>query len=291
MPYCIRCGVRLEDTAPGCPLCGTAVPETFRTPAEHIFPPDELSETRKVRVPSRAAAGITTLLLCIPFGITLVTDLAVNGRVSWSYYPMISLVFFWLTLIRPFLIFRRIPQIILENLLAAAAFLLLLDIWNPPVIWSGYPAAALICIALGMMIFRHSRSGYVRIILTSVLLQGFLMTFEALLSRTAPMTWSVAVALPLVLCTAAGALVICFFLRRIAANPAWSTGLFTLSMILLFSAVLLMLLELVLMLQDGARLIGWSLFAAVPLMLMSFIVLHGAKHPHIHQALKRRFHL
>lgn len=292
MPYCVRCGVKLEDTAEACPLCDTPVPEEF-IHDEHTPASNDLAVTREVRVPSRYVAGISTLVLLIPLSITLIIDTAVTGMVTWSYYAMISIVLFWILLVQPFILKTcRVIRSITNNLFAVALFLYLIDIKNPPASWAGYPAASLILISLVLLIFQRVSRGYYRIVLTACAIQCYLMILELLMRSELSFLWSVQIALPLVVCIALGSTLTLLFTRRVSEHASWSTGFLTLSLVLFFAGCIAGVLELILRYSmTDIPLTGWSLFVIIPMFLLSALSYYAAKTARVHQALKRRFHL
>lgn len=83
--YCIKCGVKLADTEKRCPLCGTVPfhPEISREEAPPLYPGNRVPE---YRVSKRGVMGVVTILFFIPFLISVLCDLQVNGQVVWSGY-------------------------------------------------------------------------------------------------------------------------------------------------------------------------------------------------------------
>ncbi len=292
MPYCVRCGVRLENTAESCPLCSTPVPEEFIC-AEHEAVSRDLAVTREVRVPSRYVAGISTLVLLIPLGITLIIDVSITGMVTWSYYAMISILLFWVLLVQPFILKTyRVVRSITNNFFAIALFLYLIDIKNPPAAWAGYPAASLVFISFVLLIFQYVSRGYYRIILTACALQFYLMVLE-LLSRSAlTFLWSAQIALPLVVCIALGSILTLFFTHRVSEYASWSSGFLVLSLVLFFTGFIAGVIELTLRYSiTDIPLTGWSLYVLIPMLVLSALSYYAAKTAKVHQPLKRRFHL
>ena len=83
--YCIKCGVRLEDTERKCPLCGTAVyhPDLPRPTAEPLYPARKLPNGGSGR---RALSGIIIFFFLIPLFLSLFMDWQMNGRIEWFGY-------------------------------------------------------------------------------------------------------------------------------------------------------------------------------------------------------------
>ena len=85
--YCIKCGVKLADTEKRCPLCGTVPfhPDFPAKEGEYLYPPDRYPGQQVSR---KGILGAVTILLMIPVLITLICDVSLHGRVTWSGYVM-----------------------------------------------------------------------------------------------------------------------------------------------------------------------------------------------------------
>ena len=83
--YCIQCGVKLADTEKRCPLCGTVPfhPDIPREKGTPLYPPDRYP---RQQVSRKGVLGVVTILLMIPMLITLICDLGINARITWSGY-------------------------------------------------------------------------------------------------------------------------------------------------------------------------------------------------------------
>lgn len=89
MPYCVHCGVELENGTPACPLCETPVID----PANLGFPPPPplYPEDKPAGIPKlsrRVILILCSLLNLIPAFVTLVCDLSLTGSVTWSAYVL-----------------------------------------------------------------------------------------------------------------------------------------------------------------------------------------------------------
>lgn len=81
--YCINCGVKLADSEKRCPLCGTVPyhPDIVRQEGQALYPQDRYPQ---VRVGNKTVLGAVTILMLIPIFITLICDLGIHGRITWS---------------------------------------------------------------------------------------------------------------------------------------------------------------------------------------------------------------
>lgn len=116
--YCVKCGVRLEDTEKMCPLCGTVAfhPDIKRDDVERLYPENNYP---KQHINTLAVMVIITTMFLIPLIITLLCDLKVNARVGWSGYVMGALVLVYVMLVLPFWFKKPNPVIFVPVAFAA----------------------------------------------------------------------------------------------------------------------------------------------------------------------------
>ena len=88
MSYCVHCGVELADSEHECPLCGTPVydPSSPTRLGHAPFPTPREKETPEVK--TSGVFLILTFIFMLPLLLSLVCDLSISGRVSWSGYVM-----------------------------------------------------------------------------------------------------------------------------------------------------------------------------------------------------------
>ena len=126
--YCIQCGAQLADSEINCPLCGLRVyhPDLERPHAPRLYP-----ENKRPRpLPrTRSFAIMSTILLLIPVLVTLVCDLRLSGRITWSGFVIGALLLGYEILVLP-LWFRRPNPIVFVpcGFAAAALYLLYIDL-------------------------------------------------------------------------------------------------------------------------------------------------------------------
>ncbi len=99
--YCVKCGVKLEDTEKTCPLCGTVAfhPDIKRDEVERLYPENKYP---RQQVNKLAALVIITTMFLLPIIITLLCDLKVNSRVGWSGYVIGALILGYVMVVLPF---------------------------------------------------------------------------------------------------------------------------------------------------------------------------------------------
>ena len=126
--YCMRCGAKLADTEKKCPLCGTAAfhPDIVRPDASPLYPQENFPEPP---VNSKGALAIVSTLFLIPLLITLLTDLHLHEKVTWSGYVMGGLLLGYLVFVLPWWFRRPNPVIFVPvDFIAAGLYLLYIDL-------------------------------------------------------------------------------------------------------------------------------------------------------------------
>jgi hypothetical protein len=131
MPYCSRCGVEVNKEAQKCPLCSSPIQKFADDIAPgRTFPTDELPPRRPpqltLKEKLRLAAVITTFAMLIPMLITLAVDLTLNARISWSWYPLISLTTCLFIVLTALYAYKHPRQLIWGDVLICSAGLLLM---------------------------------------------------------------------------------------------------------------------------------------------------------------------
>lgn len=166
--YCVRCGVKLQDGAAECPLCGTPVllpqEETAGKPLyPSRLPEEEQHHGRTLLVwmltMILAGAGLACLILCLHR----------YGAVSWSGYVLLGSALAWVWLLFPLLFRRYRPMIFLPvNFACLAGFLVYICVKNGGnwFLSFAFPVTGLAAVMtlLGVAIFRYIRQGRLRLL-------------------------------------------------------------------------------------------------------------------------------
>ncbi len=122
--YCVKCGVKLEDTEKVCPLCATVPyhPDIERKEAEPTYPENKYPSQQMNKT---AVMIIITTVFLLPFIITLLCDIQINASVTWSGYVMGSLLLAYIIVILPLWFKRPNPVIFVPCDFAAIGLFLL----------------------------------------------------------------------------------------------------------------------------------------------------------------------
>ena len=126
--YCINCGVKLADSEKRCPLCGTVPyhPDIVRQEGEALYPPDRYP---RAKTNSKAVLGAVTILMLIPIFITIICDLGIHGRITWSGYVVGGILLCYVAAVLPQWFTRPNPVIFVPcSFLAAGLYVLYIDL-------------------------------------------------------------------------------------------------------------------------------------------------------------------
>ena len=122
--YCVNCGAKLADTETQCPLCAVPAfhPDIQRREEEPLYPPFRYPVSQ---VRSQAVLIVATTLFLLPFFITLLCDLQINGHVTWSGFVMGALLVGYAGFVLPFWFQKPNPVIFVPVWFAVVAVYLL----------------------------------------------------------------------------------------------------------------------------------------------------------------------
>lgn len=151
MAYCVKCGVELERSLSACPLCSTPVYYREETDEEHQRYPDRSQRITRRHVnlvPSKAFVYLMTFILAIPMLVCLLIDFKRNHTVTWSFYPVASMLLVWILMAYPALMKRySFIKVITIDVYSVVLFLISLDIYSGGnLYWSVFPVASLLLV-------------------------------------------------------------------------------------------------------------------------------------------------
>ncbi|HUW41444.1 MAG TPA: zinc ribbon domain-containing protein [Rectinemataceae bacterium] len=135
MPLCPKCGVELAADLDHCPLCGTPLADGLARPHESIFDPEDRESFTDEE---RRTIAWEVLSVSIGIGIAVVSlvDLFLERRLTWSLYPIASLIFVWLLLTAPLKLRSHPVLAAVLSGVSALAFLLALNLIQGRLDWA-----------------------------------------------------------------------------------------------------------------------------------------------------------
>lgn len=190
MPYCVNCGVELDETEHCCPLCQTRVYHPERLGSSGGAPP---FPTRRELVPPVSKLELALLLTVLYLSAAVscgLLNLLLGRGVFWSLYVMAALAMLWIWTVLP-LIFRRMHPLsrLLLDLGAVAVYVycVALELDGQHWFWGlALPVILLaggVLLALGLCLDGGKRSVLSTIILFILALGLFLLGVELLIDR------------------------------------------------------------------------------------------------------------
>ncbi len=200
MAYCVRCGVELDKQLNSCPLCATPVhlPEELDEGAQKTYP--ERIQRKGVKqinlVPSKTFVYLMTFIIIIPLIVCLMVDVRRNNTISWSFYPVTSLILFWILIAYPALIKRySLLKILTIDIYSIVFFLISLNLFSGGFLsWSIYPVASLLLIWVYFLLgFLFGRTHPVFMLVVSYISTGL---YLYLIEQATGRIWFFALALP-----------------------------------------------------------------------------------------------
>ena len=140
MPYCYRCGVKLEDEALSCPLCGANVPEDARPAPSGPWPHDDAGDSANYPATPGAkrllARQILLVVFMTPTLMLAALALLLPEAGGWVAYGIVGLVAVWAVSTVPLIAWRHPVLIAVSEVALVIAALVLLDALDGGLSWS-----------------------------------------------------------------------------------------------------------------------------------------------------------
>ncbi len=125
--YCIKCGVKLQDTEKKCPLCNTVVchPDFEKTSEQTLYPSNKLPKASSV---SKVLNGAIIILFLIPIFVCFFADWSLGGEIEWFGYVAGALTLVYVAFALPMWFKKPNPVIFVPcNFVALALYLLYIN--------------------------------------------------------------------------------------------------------------------------------------------------------------------
>lgn len=194
MPYCVKCGVELDEKAEHCPLCLTPLAlkaeHADRPGALNVLDPDDLGQLTETEERT-LLWELFSVSLAIGAIVVAAIDLFLDSPgLSWSPYPLASIGLVWFLITAILQKKLALSLRLLGLALALPAYLLTLDLFDGRLSWSltiAVPiclAAELVSGAFAFAIAKSRRKGanIAALVLTALAL--FCVALEAILDQS-----------------------------------------------------------------------------------------------------------
>lgn len=303
MAYCIKCGVELEDKLVKCPLCDTLVidPETLKPkqikkenlPVFSGITSREISELLTHPIMHRISyktATVFTITMLIPVIVLLLVDVISHNAITWSFYPILTVLYFWTSLVFPFLFKtgKRL-NLLINFTVASVIFLLLMDGFIPPVSWAWYPITSLILlfILITTPAFIGKKYTFPIIIIYTAAATLFLWFLETLSAGE----WFLQLGLPITLLTSGIALFENGLATIMLRKRRPGSFFFYAATAFISMAILCLGIDVILTLHLPTRpSIGWSLYVSGAILLVSIFLFISGGNTKLRNFLEKKFH-
>ena len=166
MPYCSQCGVEVTSDTEFCPLCKTQVQQIGmvqtngdkKYPDEPVLPPLHIPSNKlRLLIWELVSVVIISAVLIILF-----IDLTLNKTITWSRFPLASLLLTWLLTTFPLTFFEIPLMIVVGEVTSLMIFLGLLDLFiNGKLMWFyqvAIPLIVLLVIVIAAIVLLSIRS-------------------------------------------------------------------------------------------------------------------------------------
>lgn len=296
MAYCVKCGVELNKGLKACPLCDTEVilPETFEDEETSAFSDRVPRRSRSARnvAPSKSFVFLATFIMLVPLLVTLIIDFSTNRSITWSFYPVTSLLLLWVLLSYPSF-FRKYTlfQVFTVDVFAVSIFLLALDMYSgefPE--WAHFASLSLLLIwvyVAGIQMYTKSKKLFLGVLICFIGSAAFLWAMDYF---TYTSKWFLPLALPLLALVSAASILAGLIVYKVINKKI--RKLFALGMSSLILTIFLFAVNLIIDLYlYGKLVLSWSPILASFLIPATLFFLIVNKAPELKAYLIKKFHL
>lgn len=132
MALCKTCGVDIGDAAI-CPLChkpvnSSGTPDRTMSEPRHLHVP--MSNERRLQI-----FEVISVSILIAAAAVSIVNVVIEGKLSWAWYPLFSLVLVWILSATPIILNKKPWLVVLIDVLGLSVFLFALDVLTGPTVW------------------------------------------------------------------------------------------------------------------------------------------------------------
>lgn len=134
MKLCKHCKVELEEDSRCCPLCGNPIPPWTAEENGSPVPLQRKAQEAERRIRRWLVEAFS--LIAVPgILVVLAADIGSGMSISWAHYPIVFIVFTWVSVIMGVLLSRRTWVYLPAQTAAVCLFLFSLDRFTPGPAW------------------------------------------------------------------------------------------------------------------------------------------------------------
>jgi len=181
MPICKKCGVEIEEGLKFCPLCKTLFEENFE-PFETENIKSETIVPKLIRQTKSWIWELITFLSFAAFIVIFAVDFAYGTNITWSRFPLASIIFIWLTFTLLIRLKKRTYLLILIETLILLVLLWVLDLFITTKPWFFKLAFPIVLslsflLILTILFVRKNKLSVFGILATCITSNGFFLLF------------------------------------------------------------------------------------------------------------------
>lgn len=288
MPYCVECGVELAASEPECPLCHTPVMKehyTIDTQADMYPARKQAPQPPK---PASNIMGLFTILFILAGIISITVDMAGDNAADWSGVVLLSMVFAWVLLAFPLLIFRKsIGTALTADMLSVSAYLFFLDLITGNAGWGILASSSVLTVTAILIVpyILRGGKGLFAAVLDGLILASFLLIIQEGYSSS---SWFVELGLPISLLTT-------LFLGAVfyTGTSIRQRRYRLISLILVYIGLFNMGIDIIVsrFLDIQLHISRWSSIVLISSLIGAVIIFTIYRVPKIRHAVKKRLHL
>ena len=181
MQVCKRCGVEIEERLKSCPLCKLPLGNNFE-PIETKIIKSQSIVPKIIRQTKSWIWELVTFLSFATFIVIFAVDFAYGTKITWSRFPLASIIFVWLTFTLMIRLKKRTYLLIIVESLILLLLLRVLDLFITAKPWFFRLALPIVlCLSLisilSILFVRKNRLSIFGILATCMTNSGFFLLF------------------------------------------------------------------------------------------------------------------